>query len=690
MILELKELTLTVDFQKGCISSLIIRGRERLAAPEPLFAVRLRDKAGKLFLLTSYDARLCAEQKDGALYSDFPLADISVRICLNDENGEAAWRISVTPQNDSYFVEWVDFPKINLPKLVVNNTDGNGGRILFPYNEGVLVSDLDLRERTRFTHVDAEYPSMGKYSVFPNMICSQMLAYLWDDAGLYIGAHDEKRGVKEIDFLKEAEGVTLRFRLFCGTDFGEKFETEYPIVFTATEGKWESAAERYRKWFESALPENVKKISENHKLPEWYADSPLVVSYPVRGLHDMDEMKPNKLYPYTNALPLLDEMRKVCGSRLLVLLMHWEGTAPWAPPHVWPPFGGAENFNCFLRLLHEKGDLLGVYCSGFGYTIQSNLIADYNKESEYTEKSLWRGMCAGADGKVAISNICQGQRSGYDICPASEVGKAILSEAYTPLLESALDYVQILDQNHGGGQYFCYSREHGHAPAPGAWMTETMREMLGDWNRIAGGTLLGCESAAAEPFIGNLLFSDNRFELNYRFGVPVPLYAYIYHEYVRNFMGNQVSCPLPLEEDTLRYRLAYSFSVGDCMTLVLTQDGELMSHWGMKDFSVLPSKEKALRLISNLTRFYKEQAKPYLYAGRMIASPMVECERLTYAVNKQGDTVTLPAVLSSTWQAEDGSRAVILVNPSESDLPCAVNGTEVSIPALNAVMIKIL
>ena len=83
-------------------------------------------------------------------------------------------------------------------------------------------------------------------------------------------------------------------------------------------------------------------------------------------------------------------------------------------------------------------------------------------------------MCAGPDGKVAISRICTGQRKGYDICPASPVGREILKEAYMPLFESGVDYSQILDQNHGGGQYFCYSAEHGHAPAPGPWMTEEM------------------------------------------------------------------------------------------------------------------------------------------------------------------------------------------------------------------------
>ena len=684
MTLNLKALTISVDFQIGEITSLIICERERLAAHLPLFRIRLRDKDGSSLMVTAYDANRCVETDDGALYDDFSLTDISVHVTLMNENGEAAWRIAVTPKSDRYFVEWVEFPPIVLPALQENNHDGTGGQILFPYNEGVLVSDINTH-----TYDEAEYPSKGSYCVFPNMVCSQMLAYLWEDAGLYMGAHDERRGVKDIDFIKEQDGVALRFRLFCGTNFGETFETDYSIVFCAIEGKWESAAERYRKWFENALPKGVKKISENCEIPEWYADSPLVVSYPIRGLYDMDEIKPNKLYPYTNALPLLDEIKKVCGSRLLVLLMHWEGTAPWAPPYVWPPFGEAENFNEFLSALHGKGDLLGVYCSGFGYTLQSNLIADYNKETEYDHQKLERGMCAGPDGKIAISNICQGQRSGYDICPASETGRKLLKEAYSPLLESDLDYVQILDQNHGGGQYFCYSREHGHAPGPGKWMTENMQNMLSDWNHIAGKTLLGCESAAAEPFIGNLLFSDNRYELNYRLGVAVPLYAYLYHEYVRNFMGNQVSCPFRIEDDTLRYRLAYSFCAGDCMTLVLHPDGELMFHWGMRDFSSFPDKEKALCLVANLTRFYQEHAKPYLYAGRMIPGPNVECETISLATRRSDRIVTLPSILSSAWEAEDKSRVLILVNPSDSDVCCKVNNVQVAVPPLDAMIITL-
>ena len=689
--LQMHNMTLCVDFEKRQITSLKIGDVERLFATSPLFRLRLRDRAGKTTVLDACHANTCTLTTDGAVYTDFEtLKDmLSVTVHLQERDGCAEWRVDVAVDTPDYFVEWVDFPRVTLPALKENNPTGNGGKMLHPYNEGVLVSDMTLRDTTDFRYWDPEYPSIGCYSLFPNMLQSQMMAYLWEDMGLYLGAHDNNRGVKALDFYQCEGGVALQMRLFCGVDFGESYTMDYPIVWRAVGNRWEDAAEVYRTWFEANLPPRLPKMTDNLHLPAWYEDSPLVVSYPVRGKHDTDNMTPNALHPYTNALPLLDKIREVTGSRLLVLLMHWEGTAPWAPPYVWPPYGGAENFKIFRDALHEKNDLLGVYCSGFGYTIESKLVDDYHMQAEYDAEGLEAGMCAGPDGKVSISRICTAQRRGYDICPASPVGHDLLAKAYAPLFESGIDYAQILDQNHGGGQYFCYGRDHGHPPAPGPWMTKNMQEMLSEWNEQAPNMLFGCESAAAEPFMGNLLLSDNRFELNYMIGDPVPVYAYIYHEYLRNFMGNQVCCNLVTTDENLCYRLAYAFSVGDCMTVVLTPDGDIMSHWGMRDFENVPSKEKVLRLIANLTAFYRECGKPYLYAGRMIPAHPVTCETRTFAMSYPDKTHTFPRIFTSAWQNDDGRCVQILVNPEDVDTSCTLDGREVVVPALGATMVDV-
>lgn len=683
---DFEKMRISLDFDKGCISSLIINGTERIASLSPIFNFCLRDKNGNDTVYSSYDAKSCLVDGNMAIYSGFE-HEVTVNVSLDNEAGSAAWRISLSVEDDNYFVEWVDYPLINLPNLKDNNVNGNGGSILLPYNEGLLISDEELRIKYEFGNQEPLYPSQGNYCVFPNMLSSQMIAYIWENDGLYIGAHDPKRGVKAINYLSCDGYVTMRMRLFCGVDFGETFKTEYPIIWAVTDGRWESSGKIYREWFETNLPKKVVKVKDNKDIPDWYEDSPLVITYPVRGWFDTDKMVPNDLfYPYINVLPVLDEIKAITDSRLMVALMHWEGTAPWAPPYVWPPYGGADSFNDFLNELHKRNDMLGVYCSGFGYTLQSNLIAEYNMEKDYEDRGLSKAMCMGPDGVIS-STICTAQRRGLDICPASDSGRELLAEAYKPLFESGVDYAQILDQNHGGGQYFCYSKDHGHPPAPGAWMTENMQDMLGDWNDWAKGMLFGCESAAAEPFIGNMLLSDNRFELNYMSGKPVPLYTYIYHEYLRNFMGNQVCCPLKIGTESLNYRIGYSFSIGDCMTLVLTPDGDIMSHWGMNDFSVLPDKNIVLGFIANLTKFYKCEAKKYLSNGRMATPAPFICDNVQFEC--WAHTITLPAVHCTAWEGDNGKTVHILVNPTDVDRVCSLNGSEITVPALNATLIEI-
>lgn len=665
----------SVDFKKGELRSLSYEKTEILSGRLPLFKLCLMDREGNRKVLSSDDASEVSENGSKATYGGFS-ENVEVTVSVECEN-KIKWYLSVKNGTDK-LIEWVEYPSAPLKPLTSN---GGIGKILYPYNEGALIDDMELREASGFRHCDPFYPSHGSFSVFPNMVCSQFLCYLFEGKGFYFGSHDAKRGVKQIDFFRTETGVALQLRIFKGLNFGEDYVADFPIVWKMFKGDWQDGAEIYKKWFESHLPAGTKKIKDNEALPEWYQDSPLVLSYPVRGVHDMDKMEPNALFPYENALPIIDEIAEKTKARILVLLMHWEGTAPWAPPYVWPPYGGEKMFFDFQKKLHERNHLLGVYCSGFGYTKQSNLIAEYNCEKKYAENGYEAAMCASPAGKVELSNICTAQRSGYDICVASEKADEILDEAYRPLFESNVDYVQILDQNHGGGQYFCYSRDHGHPPAPGDWMTEAMQKLLGSWNKKAGKTLFGCESASSEAFIPSLLFSDNRYELNWHIGQPVPLYSYLYHEYLRNFMGNQVCCGLTHKEENLCYRMAYSFTAGDCLTLVLTPDGNIFPNWGCHDFSFIPSREKTLKFIENMTRFYSEEAKPYLFDGKMI-KPLAYVSGMTFVTRGRGDRIDVPAVLSTAWE-KDGKRAQIFVNHTSSDVRVSFNGESFTVPALS-------
>ena len=657
MFIKSNSLSLGFSDDLTRIASLLLFDKEVAGSTKPLFSMRLRDADGNPAVFDAKGAERSVKWSENSAFLTFDFRNITVHIEISGGN-EIIWKLGVE-NNSDLAVEYIDFPAMSIAGRLRKN--GGDAFIVSSYNEGLLVEDSRLK--TGMT--DPEYPSMGGYMMFPYMVSTQFMLWMNGQSGLYMGVHDADRAPKGLDFACGEDETEFRVRLFMGGNYGENVSTP-DIVWKAFEGGWEDGADIYREWLKTSF--DAKPLA-GLDLPDWYRnDLPLVITYPVRGIHDMDEMKPNRLFPYENVLPLVDEFSKKTNSRVMVLLMHWEGTAPWAPPYVFPPYGGVEMFSSFMRKLHDSGNLLGVYCSGLSFTEQSNLIASYNRTDEIREKHLDEGFCRAPDQSMPKSRICTGQRSGYDICAASEVGKKILDEALEPLLTSGVDYVQALDQNHGGGMYFCYSKSHGHPPVPGAWMTKASKELLSGWKKLCPETLLGCESAAAEPYINELRLSDNRYELCYSYGKAIPLYSYLFHPYLRNFMGNQVSCPLAYTTELLELRLAHSFVAGDMLTLVLNDDGEVMFHWGMRDFSKTPDRAEIIDFVAVLQSWHRKY--PELFAGAEMVRPVRFKTDELELEKRYGQPVSESAVLSTAWKVRE-KRIQLFVNWTHEVRTCS-------------------
>lgn len=340
--------------------------------------------------------------------------------------------------------------------------------------------------------------------------------------------------------------------------------------------------------------------------------------------------------------------------------MHWEGTAPWAPPYVWPPYGGEEELAKFRDALHRRGDLLGVYCSGTAWTQISTIIPSYSLECRFEKEHLGRHMMRGPKGEITAFICNPEQRYGYDMCLFDDWCVGVLENEAAKMSRFGIDYCQFFDQNLGGGWLLCYAKHHGHPQVPGAWATDTMLSVQKRLAAAGGKMILGCEAAAATPYVQNLFYNDSRPMIDLMlFGKPVPGVAFVFHEWMCNFSGNMCG----IDECDPFWRWTYSFTQGDMFSLVLGADDNLQSAWCRSWDKKFPEQHELVLFVKKLNSLRKKYPS-YLLEGRMIR-PFVKCESRNATVSFTGwenGSVETKAVLTSFWENANGEKIGFATN----------------------------
>ncbi len=671
MIFTTKSTFLSLSDKTGSVESYIICGKEFIADTKerlPLFTLKLLDKDGEPLYFNAFDAKnICFDKQDNGCcieYKNIGGLELYASAFISVWDNESIhWTLELE-NNTDYILEWSEYPEI----AVIDSLKGEGGdfSLFWPNLEGVVIEDKSFRNSTGgwLDYKEIGGQSGGYCGYYPGSCPMQFMAYYTDKIGLYFGAHDKSSSPKTVEYREEKDCIALEYRLFLSGAKG-KVKYGYDMVTSPIGGDWTDAAEYYRSFAEKsgAFP---KKLYERTDLPQWLDSSPVVMIYPVRGTVDHGDMTPNLYYPYTNILPIADKYAKSTDSKIMALPMHWEGTAPWAPPYVWPPFGGEDNFKEFVDGMHAQGNLAGVYCSGIGWTVKSALEPSLDLSDRYDEKLICRTPKGTIENTRIIGRMI---RDSYDMCPHSEKVAEIVSGEVVAIAKSGCDYAQYFDQNLGGMSSICYGKDHGHPPAPGKWQNDDMiaifDKVIEDVKKTGSNLVLGCECAAAEPFISKLVFNDLRYNTAIFYGKAVPAYAYVFHEYIGNFMGNQnclqnalkiFECP-----ENLLFRIGYSFTAGDMLTLTLADQGKI--HWGWDvpwDYE-LPEQEPVLRLIRNINH-WRIDKKEFLRYGKML-KPLELDNTDVYTLHLgNGKTMEYPSLLCSRWRDKDENEAQLVVN----------------------------
>lgn len=664
----------------GSLISFCIKEKEfcaKSSGENSLVTIKLLDKEGTPYYCRTNDRSKIniAEQENGCVISFEHIGglDLSCTAYIEAYKSEGfSWKLSVK-NNSGMLMEWVEFPQIR----VANTLKGNGGnsKLFWPAFEGVLVEDAKLRDKAWLKYHEITRQSSGWNGAYPGSTAMQFMAFYDDTSGIYFGAHDCECSPKSFEWYEKDDGIELELRTFCNGSTNN-FELSYDTLTLPFYGEWQDAAEIYRSWMEENinLPE---KIHENKRIPGWMSDSPIVIIYPIRGQVDTGDMTPNLYYPYDNILPFVDEYAEKTASKIMILLMHWEGTAPWATPYVWPPYGGENEFKKLVSSIHAKGNLIGVYCSGIGWTTKSFLDPSLDFSDKYDETL----MCKTPEGFIEQSRVVGPPiREGYDMCPFSEKVGDIVSGEVVSIAKSGCDYAQYFDQNIGGGSSFCYANDHGHPSTPGVWQKDAMirifKKVYSELENINSNMILGCENAAAEPFIKYLPFNDLRYPVAFYFGKPVPAYAYLYHEYINNFMGNQCTINQTWDFDknpeSVLFRIAYSFAAGDLMTFVLGYEGKIHWGWSVPWDIKAPEQKPILQLVKNLNAWRKEY-KEFLQMGRMVKPYRIRGTS-DYTLNLvSGGSIKLQSLISTRWRSPNGVEKQVIVNFLNVEQVCQVD-----------------
>ncbi len=223
-----------VCFEEAYIDHVCIHGESLVQGKIPFYAVKLRNRSGASRILSAKDGTFVSFDGEGAVYSR---AEIEVEVCLKPTESGLSWRIFIKNKTED-LLEWAELMSLGVSKKLQDEA-GESGSILFTYNEGCLVTDMKRRECSPFPYIEPEYPSLGKYSIFPNMISSQFMAYIAAGKGIYLGMHDQERTTKHIDFCYHEESIKLQMRVFCNANYGEDYAMPFDceMVFLKASGR---------------------------------------------------------------------------------------------------------------------------------------------------------------------------------------------------------------------------------------------------------------------------------------------------------------------------------------------------------------------------------------------------------------------------------------------------------------------
>lgn len=602
--------------------------------------------------------------------------NVHCNIKIDKEKALSYWRLKIT-NGSKYCIRSILYPVVKSYSPLSKN--GLSDRILLPKADGYLLpcpniqtweGDYPYRKNNqRFA-----YPGEGRQ--FPENLCAQLLAYYDDRGGLYIAAEDSnanpKRlgpiwdGANEIDFTPEK---------MCAEIPGGNESIDYDIVIGTFMGDWHDAALLYKDWAEHQSWCS-KKVYERDDIPSWIKYGAYFLNFRVRNQNGGED--------YLSFIPEYCRRWNECLNMPIVAMMvGWEKYGEWLGPDYFPLYGKKKMAD-MCKILKDSGVIPFHFgLSGLKLCIrkkrgkdwpQPELMIDYDNR-KYFDEHYTSEAVVDSDGNIIKDSVISswdGLHSYACVC-TKQAQNQLIGAAEKLVKEYNTTLVQA-DQIYGGAVSECYNPKHGHALGHGQWQITYLQNI---YNQIRANCKKENPNFALsqefpnELFIQHLDVCHGRVSDQPRGIWGIPLFAFLYHEYLPCYGGDWSSL---LSDNTCGvYVQAANFVYGSQCA------GSPQTAW--KDVkNKLPEEcDPLIIAMAKQTCNLFKRFNNYLVCGKMlkteklkVSSTSVHFVGMDFSGWKK-KPIDVPSVLHSLWEDPEGNLAYTIANISDKKQTVVLN-----------------
>ncbi|MCL5770929.1 MAG: DUF6259 domain-containing protein [Actinobacteria bacterium] len=608
---------------------------------------------------------------------------VIIEIKLSKNSYLSKWLFSINNKDDKriiYKLACPIIPAVSKPGEKVEGesvaTSMNGEGYLFK-DPSPMVNGIPLKKGEKQDKPDIGIGEI--HNLYPGNQCMQFFLFFNNKAGLYLATHDSNQNVKSFDLGKMeglGENPVMSISHFLEDKEKENISIEYDTVLGVFHGDWYDGAQIYKNW--ATKQWWCEKKLWDRDIPDWMREG-----FGIFSMSNYNTDNHTLNHSLNEIADLTNKLSKDTGTRLLSLILNWEGGGAWTGPvGFFPPREGANEFKKAIQKLKRAGNYGFIYLLLDIWYLNVPFDADSFDSWAIFESEAKNNAITKDDGKILMESFYQNWKSTR-ICPHTKYAQKLINKFFLKSLKMGVSMIQ-LDCFPIGKAQACYNSKHGHPMGYGEWWAKSCNEIIknlrNEAKNIKSDFAITTEGVC-ENFIQNIDIYDNRNSIFEYFshlekGLPmnielIPIFNFVYHEYIGSYTSFAPEFSLPEDLDLYWTRcLGKSLAQG-----VIPTGGLFVPESKKLNKTVIEFYKKVIRASVN-------ECWEYLMFGEMLKPPKINLPAITIVYsrlippgvveNKRHELKDSP-IQYSVWRARDGSIAYFFINISKEKLEFKVD-----------------